>query len=412
MVAGPSPPSSAPPPHAAEHRGGAERDRDRRPPRPHRTNAIRRRWPQAVAEELDRAVPRQLGGPGVVGGGRSSSKNQWPVPGYRWKSTSLSSRRRWASISTRWSSLTNSSCSAKWPRKAERDASKSMSWCRRRAWWRPRSRAPGWPATSPTTPPIEKPSTPIGRVGGQRHVAQRGRGGQHEVGRAVRVGRGQQRLGLVRGVGGAAVTVEVGREGGEAGVGQPVAHALEERREAPPAVQHEHPGRRLAGPVGPSVAGTGALRASIERRQVPARSQRVPVPYSPTACDLCEAARITPWFHEDDLCWIAECEICATPMVVLRGPRRRPGPGGQGAAPRAARRGRLGALHLRALRRRQHAQHPRPLPRARPPGRRLLRPRDEAQVRRLSPHPPFGRRIPLGSWETEQTTGGLGHEQE
>ena len=30
------------------------------------------------------------------------------------------------------------------------------------AWWRPRSRAPGWPATSPTTPPIEKPSTPMG----------------------------------------------------------------------------------------------------------------------------------------------------------------------------------------------------------------------------------------------------------
>jgi hypothetical protein len=38
---------------------------------------------------------------------------------------------------------------------------------------------------------------------------------------------------------------------------------------------------------------------------------------SPT-CDLCEAARITPWFHEDDVCWIAECEICATPMVVWR----------------------------------------------------------------------------------------------
>ena len=35
-------------------------------------------------------------------------------------------------------------------------------------------------------------------------------------------------------------------------------------------------------------------------------------------CDLCEAARITPWFHEDDICWIAECEICATPMVVWR----------------------------------------------------------------------------------------------
>lgn len=35
-------------------------------------------------------------------------------------------------------------------------------------------------------------------------------------------------------------------------------------------------------------------------------------------CDLCEAARITPWMHEDDICWIAECEICAVPMVVWR----------------------------------------------------------------------------------------------
>jgi hypothetical protein len=35
-------------------------------------------------------------------------------------------------------------------------------------------------------------------------------------------------------------------------------------------------------------------------------------------CDLCEAARITPWYHEDEVCWIAECEICAVPMVVWR----------------------------------------------------------------------------------------------
>lgn len=35
-------------------------------------------------------------------------------------------------------------------------------------------------------------------------------------------------------------------------------------------------------------------------------------------CELCEAARISPWFHEDDVCWIAECEACATPMVVWR----------------------------------------------------------------------------------------------
>ena len=36
------------------------------------------------------------------------------------------------------------------------------------------------------------------------------------------------------------------------------------------------------------------------------------------SCMLCKAEKITPWFHEDDLCWIAECEICAVPMVVWR----------------------------------------------------------------------------------------------
>ncbi len=36
-------------------------------------------------------------------------------------------------------------------------------------------------------------------------------------------------------------------------------------------------------------------------------------------CPLCRAERITPWFHEDDTCWIAACEICNTPMVVWRG---------------------------------------------------------------------------------------------
>ncbi len=36
------------------------------------------------------------------------------------------------------------------------------------------------------------------------------------------------------------------------------------------------------------------------------------------SCELCEAARISPWFHEDDLCWVADCEACMTPMVVWR----------------------------------------------------------------------------------------------
>ncbi len=35
-------------------------------------------------------------------------------------------------------------------------------------------------------------------------------------------------------------------------------------------------------------------------------------------CDLCEAAPITTWYHEDAVCWIADCEICQVPMVVWR----------------------------------------------------------------------------------------------
>jgi hypothetical protein len=35
-------------------------------------------------------------------------------------------------------------------------------------------------------------------------------------------------------------------------------------------------------------------------------------------CELCQAARFTEWFYEDDECWIAECESCAVPMVVWR----------------------------------------------------------------------------------------------
>lgn len=36
------------------------------------------------------------------------------------------------------------------------------------------------------------------------------------------------------------------------------------------------------------------------------------------ACELCEAARITEWFYEDDACWVAECVICAVPMIVWK----------------------------------------------------------------------------------------------
>ncbi len=35
-------------------------------------------------------------------------------------------------------------------------------------------------------------------------------------------------------------------------------------------------------------------------------------------CPLCAAAVITTRYFDDELCWIADCEICLVPMVVWR----------------------------------------------------------------------------------------------
>jgi hypothetical protein len=35
-------------------------------------------------------------------------------------------------------------------------------------------------------------------------------------------------------------------------------------------------------------------------------------------CELCQAARMTTWHHEDDVCWVADCEACDVPMVVWK----------------------------------------------------------------------------------------------
>lgn len=39
---------------------------------------------------------------------------------------------------------------------------------------------------------------------------------------------------------------------------------------------------------------------------------------SAAACELCEAVPFTTRYHEDEHCWIAECESCSVPMVVWR----------------------------------------------------------------------------------------------
>lgn len=35
-------------------------------------------------------------------------------------------------------------------------------------------------------------------------------------------------------------------------------------------------------------------------------------------CELCERKKITKWYHEDNICWIANCKTCGNPMIVLK----------------------------------------------------------------------------------------------
>jgi len=36
------------------------------------------------------------------------------------------------------------------------------------------------------------------------------------------------------------------------------------------------------------------------------------------SCMLCTADRVTDWHLEDDDCWVADCLVCMTPMIVWR----------------------------------------------------------------------------------------------
>jgi hypothetical protein len=36
------------------------------------------------------------------------------------------------------------------------------------------------------------------------------------------------------------------------------------------------------------------------------------------SCLLCDAERLTEWHYEDDDCWVGDCVVCMTPMVVWR----------------------------------------------------------------------------------------------
>jgi hypothetical protein len=88
------------------------------------------------------------------------------------------------------------------------------------------------------------------------------------------------------------------------------------------------PGGASGWPTGPCaarVSGTPTSRtmSSLTRHPLPVYSQVAVTAPEPSfvkvdGCDLCRAARITRWYHEDDICWVAECDVCDVPMVVWR----------------------------------------------------------------------------------------------
>lgn len=43
-----------------------------------------------------------------------------------------------------------------------------------------------------------------------------------------------------------------------------------------------------------------------------------PAPAVDGGCLLCRAERVTAWHYEDPECWVADCLVCRTPMVVWR----------------------------------------------------------------------------------------------
>jgi len=35
-------------------------------------------------------------------------------------------------------------------------------------------------------------------------------------------------------------------------------------------------------------------------------------------CQLCDAEQLTSWHFQDEDCWVADCIVCGTPMIVWR----------------------------------------------------------------------------------------------
>jgi Zn ribbon nucleic-acid-binding protein len=44
------------------------------------------------------------------------------------------------------------------------------------------------------------------------------------------------------------------------------------------------------------------------------------------SCPLCKAEKLTWWYYEDSLCWIADCKTCGVPLAVLKRHTTQPTP--------------------------------------------------------------------------------------
>ena len=117
---------------------------------------------------------------------------------------------------------------------------------------------------------------------------------------------------------------------------------------------------------------TGSLAPGGRPRGAPVRSNVVATGDRDDTCLLCAADRITPWYHEDDVLGGRLRDLRhAHGRAALA--RHRAVPPTSTTCSAARHRRRQGVR--RPLPRRQHAEHPRPLPHARPPRGRLLRAR-------------------------------------
>src|SRR5690606_4392768 len=98
-------------------------------------------------------------------------------------------------------------------------------------------------------------------------------------------GAGRDRRGLTD-----ALAVGRGRTGTDAGPSAPVSDATR----------------------GPTSADPRRVHAVQFRQASTVRSM------STSTCELCAADRMTTWWFDDDLCWVAECDACGVPMVVWK----------------------------------------------------------------------------------------------